>query len=167
MSPMPTFDPTRDLVLTRVVDVPRDLVWRAWTEPEQLKQWFCPKPWNTTHCEIDLSPGGRFRTVMEGPNGERSDSTGCYLEVVAGRRLVFTSVLGPGFRPLEQAEGGLAFTAVITLEDDGQGTRYTATAMHPTAAGRQAHEAMGFHQGWGAALDQLVEMAKRQLSSRA
>jgi uncharacterized protein YndB with AHSA1/START domain len=160
MNPTPTFDPARDLMLTRVVDVPRALVWRAWTDPEQLKQWFCPRPWQTTHCEIDLRPGGRFRTVMEGPGGERSDSTGCYLEVVEGRRLVFTSVLGPGYRPLEQAEGGLAFTAVITLEDDGQGTRYTAVAMHPTPAGREAHDRMGFQQGWGAALDQLVAMIK-------
>ena len=92
-------DPKLDLVLERVVEVPPELVWAAWTQPEHLKVWFTPAPWRTTHCEIDLRPGGIFRTVMEGPAGERFDGTGCYLEVVPNRRLVWTSVLLPHWRP--------------------------------------------------------------------
>ena len=103
---------------------------------------------------------------MRGPQGEEHDNTGCYLEVVDRTRLVFTSVLGPGFRPLDASAGGPHFTAVITLEDVDGGTRYTATAMHATPSSRQAHDQMGFHQGWGAALDQLVERAKVWATSR-
>src|SRR5690606_3788808 len=79
-------NPELDLVLERVVDVPPELVWRAWTEPEHLKKWFTPAPWKTVDCEIDLRPGGIFRTVMEGPEGQRFSGSSCYLEVVENRR---------------------------------------------------------------------------------
>jgi uncharacterized protein YndB with AHSA1/START domain len=59
-----------DLVLERVVDVPPDLVWKAWTMPEHVKRWFTPAPWKTVACEIDLRPGGAFRTVMQSPEGK-------------------------------------------------------------------------------------------------
>ena len=113
-------DPKLDLVLERVVEVPPELVWAAWTQPEHLKVWFTPAPWRTTHCEIDLRPGGIFRTVMEGPAGERFDGTGCYLEVVPNRRLVWTSVLLPHWRPAPPG-GELPFTGVIDLEPAGTG----------------------------------------------
>ncbi len=98
--PAATFDPALDLELKREVAVAPHLVWRAWTEPALLTQWFTPAPWRTTHCEIDLRPGGQFRTVMEGPNGEKNDSTGCFLYVIPETLLVFTDALGPGYRPL-------------------------------------------------------------------
>lgn len=150
-------DPKLDLVLERVVDVPPQLVWRAWTEPELVKQWFTPKPWTTVHCEIDLRPGGQFRTIMRSPEGQDSDNTGCYLEVVENRRLVWTDALGPGFRP---REGGF-MTAVLTLEPSGGGTKYVARALHKDEKDRKAHEDMGFHVGWGTALDQLVALVKK------
>ena len=148
------FDPTLDLVLERVVAVPADRVWRAWTEPELLKKWFCPLPWKTVECEIDLQAGGIFRTVMQGPNGESQDSSGCFLEVVPGKRLIWTDALSPGFRP---ATGGF-MTGIIELFPEGNGTRYKATALHASVEVRQQHETMGFHAGWGAALDQLVAL---------
>ena len=151
-----TPDPKLDLVLERVVEVPPELVWAAWTQPEHLKAWFTPAPWRTTHCEIDLRPGGIFRTIMEGPAGERFDGTGCYLEVVPNRRLAWTSVLLPNWRPAPPG-GELPFTGIIELEPAGDGgTRYTATALHPDAEGCARHAGMGFHEGWGKALDQLV-----------
>lgn len=159
-------DPTLDLMLQRVVDVPRELVWMAWTTPEHLMKWFTPSPWRTVDCEIDLRPGGAFRTVMQSPEGERFPNTGCYLEVVEQEKLVWTNVLAPGYRPATPASGSLPcdllpFTAVISLEPhpDG-GTRYTALVIHGTEESRRKHEEMGFHQGWGTALDQLVAMAK-------
>jgi len=152
----PQRDPELDLILTREVDVAPELVWRAWTEPEHLVKWFTPAPWSTVSAEVDLRPGGIFRTVMRSPEGDEHDNPGCYLEVVEGRRLVFTSVLAPGFRPVES---DLPFTAVISIEPSGSGTRYTATAMHLDAAGAQRHAEMGFEEGWGAALDQLVAWA--------
>jgi len=160
MSPA-TPDPSSDLVLERVIDVPPELVWAAWTEPEHLTQWFTPAPWTTPEAEVDLRPGGIFRTVMRSPDGDVNDEAGCYLEVVPNRRLVWTAALGPGFRPNDFSEGGFPFTAEITLEPDGDGTRYTARVMHATSADRDAHAEMGFAEGWGAALDQLVAHMQR------
>lgn len=151
-----SFDPTLDLELRREVAAPPHLVWRAWTEPELLKQWFCPKPWQTTHCEIDLRPGGRFHTIMRGPAGEEVNNTGCYLMVVPERLLVFTDALGAGFRPT-----GTSFMAAsVSIEPAAGGTLYVARVMHKDVETKTKHETMGFHQGWGAALDQLVALAK-------
>ncbi|HEX4936586.1 MAG TPA: SRPBCC family protein [Gemmatimonadaceae bacterium] len=158
-------DPALDLTLERVVDVPVSLVWKAWTEPQHLMPWFCPRPWTTVACEIDLRPGGIFHTTMQSPEGERFPTTGCYLEVLPERRLVWTDALGPGFRPSSRGfltgDGGFYVTGVITLESLGADrTRYVAHALHADPAGRDRHAAMGFHDGWGAALDQLVAYVK-------
>jgi uncharacterized protein YndB with AHSA1/START domain len=153
-----TTDPELDLVLERVVDAPVEKVWAAWTEPEHITKWFTPAPWTTPQAEVDLRPGGIFRTVMRSPEGEESDNAGCYLEVIENERLVWTGALGPGFRP--QASP-MPFTAVIAMEPAGDGrTKYTAIAMHQDVAGAKQHTDMGFHDGWGAALDQLVEYSK-------
>jgi len=149
----PDFNGELDLVLERTVDVAPALIWKAWTEPEHLVKWFTPAPWKTIHCEIDLRPGGIFRTVMESPEGvEQDNGAGCYLEVIEHRRLVFTDALGPGFRP----QGGGFFTAIITLTPEGAGTRYTVVARHGSSSARDSHEEMGFSAGWSTALDQLV-----------
>lgn len=157
-------DPSLDLFMDRIVDVPRELVWKAWTTPELLKQWFTPKPWQTTEAEIDLRPGGIFRNKMEGPNGESFEGTGCYLEVVEGEKLVWTSALGPGYRPqpgFDDKMGGMFyFTAVITMEDHEGGTKYRALVIHADEEGKKKHDEMGFHNGWGAAFDQLIELIK-------
>lgn len=156
-----------DLSFTRVVDVPRALVWRAWTEPDLLKPWFCPLPWKTVDCEIDLRPGGIFRTTMQSPEGRAFPNLGCYLEVVPNTKLVWTNALLPGFRPsLATAtcgadDEGFMFTAMIELADHQQGTQYTATVIHADEAGSKKHAAMGFEEGWGTALDQLVAMVKK------
>lgn len=152
----PEINPELDLVLERVVDVPPELVWKAWTQPEHLKKWFTPKPWETVDFVIDLKPGGVFSTTMRSPEGEVMPADpGCYLEIVENRKLVFTDALGPGFRP----KGEAFMTAVILLEPEGTGTRYTAIAMHADSDGKTKHEEMGFLNGWGTALDQLVELA--------
>ena len=158
-----TFRPELDLALVRTVDVPASFVWDAWTQPELLKRWFCPLPWQTIDAEIDLRPGGLFRTVMRGPDGTEFPNTGCFLEVVPGRRLVWTGALGPDFRPqVFGPETPFVMTAVITIDPTASGgCTYTATVLHGDAASRQKHEAMGFHQGWGAAFDQLVAMAPK------
>lgn len=150
-------DPERDLVLERVVDVPPELVWKAWTEPEHVKEWFAPAPWSVSECEIDLRPGGAFTTVMRSPEGEEFPSSGCYLEIVENERLVFTDALEPGFRPAAEP----FFTAVISLRAEGAGTRYVARAIHGDPTSRKKHEEMGFHDGWATALDQLVALVER------
>jgi uncharacterized protein YndB with AHSA1/START domain len=158
-------DSRLDLVLERVVDVPRELVWAAWTRPEHIQKWFTPAPWKTVDCEIDLRPGGIFRTVMRSPEGQDYPNVGCYLEIVPDEKLVWTSALGPGYRPVIRAAGTgsceeLYFTAIILLEALGARTKYTAIAMHGDEATAKNHEEMGFYEGWGTALDQLVDVAK-------
>ena len=160
-------DPKLDLVLERIVDVPRELVWAAWTTPEHIKQWFTPAPWKTVECEIDLHPGGIFRTVMQSPEGQEFPNLGCYLELIKNERLVWTNALAPGFRPATAAAmaavhcGPFVFTAVVALERHGTGTKYNVLVMHSEETGRKKHEEMGFHDGWGTALDQLVAYMKK------
>lgn len=149
-------NPKLDLVLERVVDVPRELVWKAWTTPEHVAKWFTPKPWYISDCEIDLRPGGIFRTVMNGPDGEQSINHCCYLEIVPNERLVWTDAVLPGYRPAESP----FLTAIITLEAQGNGTKYTAMAMHRDEETQKRHEEMGFYDGWGTVLDQLVAYVK-------
>ncbi len=155
-------DPRLDLVLERLVDVPAQFLWRGWTVPDQLKRWFTPAPWKTVECEIDLRPGGKFRTVMRGPEGQEFDNVGCYLQIVPNQKLVWTGALGPGFRPRPATGPEVPFlmTAIITLQPRGNGTLYTALVIHGDEEARKAHEKMGFQQGWAKALDQLVALAK-------
>ena len=149
-------DPQLDLVLQREIDVSPDLVWAAWTQPEHVSKWFAPAPWSITECELDLRPGGMIRFVMRSPEGQDFPNIGCYLEVTPKERLVWTDALLPGYRPSEKP----FFTAVITFEPRGTGTLYTAVAIHRDEEGRKQHEAMGFHEGWGQVLDQMVTYIK-------
>ena len=152
-----------DLVLERILDAPRDLVWKAWSDPDLMKLWWAPKPYETPEIELDLKPGGRFYTRMTGPDGFDSPGEGCILEVVKGEKIVWTSALIGGYRPAGEIEdcGGFPFTAIVTLEDIAGGkTRYRAVALHRNAADRDTHEQMGFQEGWGTCADQLGEVAK-------
>jgi uncharacterized protein YndB with AHSA1/START domain len=154
-------NPDLDLVLERTIPVAPERVWAAWTEPELLKQWFTPAPWKTVAVDIDVRPGGRCVTTMESPEGDQYPNAGCYLAVEPGSLLVFTSVMTEDFRPVAPANGAgdLAFTARIEIEPaaDG-GTQYRAIAMHADRDAAQRHSDMGFAEGWGAALDQLVAL---------
>jgi len=145
------------LVLERLMDVPVENVWRCWTEPTLLEQWFCPKPWYVTNSKIDLRVGGEFSTVMLGPEGEEFPNMGVFLVVDPMKRIVTTDAFLPGWVPSERA----FMAAEILFEDavDGK-TKYTATARHWTAEAKAEHETMGFHEGWGKATDQLEEVAK-------
>jgi uncharacterized protein YndB with AHSA1/START domain len=149
-------NPKLDLVLERAVDVPPELVWAAWTEPKYLMQWFTPAPWKTIACEIDLRPGGNFSSTMLSPEGQEFPNAGCILEVIPNRKLVFTDTLQAGYRP----SANPFFTAMVLIEPSGKGSKYTAIAIHKDEETRKKHEEMGFHEGWGKALDQLVALAK-------
>jgi len=147
-----------ELVLDRVLEAPRAAVWRCWTEPELLRQWFCPRPWRVAKARLDLRPGGAFSTVMEGPAGERVENSGVFLTLEPPSRLMFTDAFRPGWHPV----GKPFMVAEIRLEERGaERTRYVATARHWTAEARARHEAMGFHEGWGIAADQLEELAAK------
>jgi uncharacterized protein YndB with AHSA1/START domain len=151
----------RELMLTRLIDAPREKVWRAWTEPELLRQWFAPKPYTTPVAELDVRPGGSAFIVMRGPDGKDLPNRGVYLEVVPNQRLVSTDAYVKAWEPSDKP----FMTLILTFEDEGgRGsgkTRYTARIRHWTVADREAHEKMGFHEGWGICTDQLAALVAR------
>jgi uncharacterized protein YndB with AHSA1/START domain len=147
-------DPRLDLVLERVIDLPPERIWAAWTRPDLVRQWFAPAPWTSAACEIDLRPGGIFRVVMRPPEGADIPVTGCYLALVPNEQLIWTDALGPGFRPSATP----FITVVIQLARQGAGTRYQAIALHATEAIREQHEEKGFLSGATRCLDQLVAL---------
>ena len=144
-----------ELVLTRLIDVPREKLFRCWVEPALIVQWFTPPPWKTVAAEIDLRPGGSSLVTMQGPDGQQMPNRGVYLEVVPNERLVFTDAYTSAWVPSAKP----FFTLVLTFDKEGDGTRYTARARHWNAEDCASHEAMGFHTGWGIATDQLTALA--------
>lgn len=149
--------PRHVLTLERTIDAPLAAVWRCWTEPELLKQWFCPKPWYVSEVRMDMRPGGEFLTVMNGPDGEQFANPGVFLAVEPHRRLVTTDAFRPGWIPSDRA----FMVAEMTFADAGDNkTRYMARAMHWNEESLKEHEQMGFHEGWGAAADQLQVLAR-------
>lgn len=153
----PAPDPERDLILTRLIDAPREKLFRAWTEPALLEQWFAPRPWTVARAETDVRPGGASLIVMHSPEGQEFPNHGVYLEVVRNERLVLTDAYVSAWEPAEKP----FMTVILSFEEAGGKTRYTALVRHWTASDRQTHENMGFHDGWGRATDQLAELAAR------
>lgn len=145
----------RELVLTRLVDAPHEKVYRCWTEPALLKQWFAPKPYETPVVEVDLRPGGSNLFVMRGPGGQDMPNRGVYLEVVPNERLVATDAFTEAWQPSAKP----FMTLILTFEARGGRTLYTARVRHWTVEDREAHEKMGFHVGWGICTDQLAALA--------
>ena len=147
----------RELMLTRLIDAPREKLYRAWTDPTLLKQWFAPLPYTTPVAELDVRPGGSAFIVMRGPDGKDLPNHGVYLEVVPNQRLVSTDAFVKAWEPSAKP----FMTLILTFEDEGGKTRYTARVRHWTVADREAHEKMGFHQGWGICADQLAALVTR------
>lgn len=146
-----------DLVLERIIDATPETVFRAYTDPDLLGQWFVPKPWRISDIVIEPKAGGRFNFVMHGPDGERVPNSGVFLDIVPNRRLISTDAFTSDWRPAGQP----FMVAHIELEptDDGR-TRYHATARHWTREAMEQHVAMGFHKGWGQTADQLNELVQ-------
>jgi uncharacterized protein YndB with AHSA1/START domain len=146
----------RELVVTRLIDAPRENVYRAWTEPALLRRWFAPLPWTTPFAELDVRAGGTSRVVMRSPDGEDFPNLGVYLEVVPNERLVMTDAYTSAWEPSEKP----FCTIVLSFEDENDQTRYTARVRHWTLADREHHEKMGFHKGWAQCTDQLAALAE-------
>lgn len=158
------FNPKLDLILERTVDIPPNLIWEGWTNPDILPKWFCPRPWTVKSCEIDLRPGGAFNFLMCSPEGQEFPNQGSLLEIIPNKKLVFTNALLPDFRPVDVLKSGadLFFTGIILLEPTGKGTKYTAIGRHRNEEDKKKHEDMGFEKGWSICLDQLLELMKKK-----
>jgi uncharacterized protein YndB with AHSA1/START domain len=155
IDPTPSSD--RELVLTRLIDAPRAKLFRAWTEPALLKQWFAPLPYTTPVAELDVRPGGASLVVMRDPAGNDVPCHGVYLEIVENERIVFTDAYTSAWEPAPKP----FMTVILTFAEEDGKTRYTARVRHWTVADRETHEKMGFHQGWGQCADQLAALAAR------
>ncbi|SOC17105.1 SRPBCC family protein [Thalassospira xiamenensis] len=147
---------THELSLTRLLDAPREKLFRCWTDAELLKQWFVPKPWAIARADLDVRPGGSTLIVMKNPEGDEFPNPGIYLEIVENEKIVltdaYTSAWVPSAKPF--------MTAIVTFADEGDKTRYTAITRHWSEEDRKAHEEMGFHEGWGICADQLEKLAQ-------
>ena len=150
------FPADRELMISRLLDAPRDKLYRCWTEPELLKQWFAPKPYTTPAVETDVRPGGSTAVTMRSPEGHEFTTRGVYLDVVPNERLVFTDAFVRAWEPSEKP----FMAATVTFADEGDKTRYIARVRHWTVADTAQHEAMGFVQGWGTCADQLEALAR-------
>jgi uncharacterized protein YndB with AHSA1/START domain len=156
MSTRFTLDPKLDFAIERLIDAPTQLVWEALTKPEHLKEWYMPRPWGrVTRAELDLRPGGIFSIDIALPGGQEVPNLGCVLEVIPLQRLVWTSMLFPGYRPAVFDD--IPITAIMTMETVGTGTRYVFTALHRDEADFEKNKTSGFYQGTEIAIDQLME----------
>ena len=155
MTQQMTIDPTLDFAIERFIDAPVSLVWEALTRPEHLKEWYMPKEWGrVARASLDLRPGGIFSIDIAVADGREVPNVGCVLEVVPMKRLVWTSMLFPGYRPAVFDD--IPITAIMTMESVGTGTRYVFTALHRDEADLEKNKESGFYQGTEIAIDQLA-----------
>ena len=155
MSEQITIDPKLDFAIERFIDAPARLVWDALTKPEHLKEWYMPKEWGrVSRAEMDVRPGGIFRIDIAVGDGREVPNVGCFLEAVPMKRLVWTSMLFPGYRPAVFDD--IPITAIVTMEAVGTGTRYVFTALHRNETDLETNKTSGFYQGTEIAIDQLV-----------
>jgi uncharacterized protein YndB with AHSA1/START domain len=155
MSKQFTFNPQLDFAIERFIDAPTRLVWEALTKPEHLKHWYMPRQWGSVAaCELDLRPGGIFSIDIAVADGQEVPNLGCILEVIPMKRLVWTSMLFPGYRPAVFDD--IPITAIMAMEAQGTGTRYIFTALHRSEADLETNKASGFYQGTEIAVDQFV-----------
>jgi uncharacterized protein YndB with AHSA1/START domain len=151
-----TTSEAQELVLTRVFDAPRELVFKAWTDPQRVAQWWGPRCFTNPVCELDVRPGGAIRIHMRGPDGTVYPMTGVYQEVVEPERIVFTSAA-------LDAEGNPLFevlTTVTFVEQDGK----TKQTLHARVIKRTAEAApylKGMEAGWTQSLERLAESLAR------
>ena len=149
-------NPKLDFAIERSIDAPTRLVWEALTKPEHLKEWYMPRAWGrVSRAELDLRPGGIISIDIAVGDGAVVPNVGCVLEVTPMERLVWTSMLFPGYRPAVFDD--IPITAIMTMESVGTGTRYVFTALHRDASDFGKNMEAGFFQGTEIAVQQFVE----------
>jgi uncharacterized protein YndB with AHSA1/START domain len=143
----------RELVITRVFEAPRELVWKVWTEPEHIARWWGPRGFSTTVTAMDLRPGGKWHYVMHGPDGNDYPVHGVFREVVPLERIVTSDEFDDGFGGKMGIDLPRGIVATAVFEELGQQTRLVLTITHATAEDRKKHEAMGVVGGWNSSFD--------------
>ncbi len=141
----------REIVVTRVINAPRALVFAAWTQPEHVANWFGPRESTISVQSMNLSPGGRFHITWSGADGSESPFKGAYREIVAPERLVYTDEWeAPGLPPQEAI-------VTVTFEERGDKTLLTVRTLFSTPEVREWAAQKGFEVGWGIFFDRLDE----------
>ena len=164
MSSQFTFNPKLDIAIERFIDAPARLVWEALTRPEHVREWYMPRAWGrVAQAEMDVRPGGIFSIDIAGADGRVFPNVGCFLDVVPLERLVWTSMLCPGYRPAVFDD--IPITAIVTMESVGTGTRYVFTALHRDEADLEKNRESGWQQGTEIAMDQLVAHVESMLQA--
>jgi uncharacterized protein YndB with AHSA1/START domain len=139
----------RELVIKRVVDAPRRLVWDAWTKPEHLRNWMLgPEGWSMPVCEMDLQPGGAWRFVWRRTDGTEMGMHGIYREVTPPERLVHTESWGPDWRETINT---------LVLSEDGGRTTIAQTVLYPSKEARDAALQTGMKDGMNRTYERLDE----------
>lgn len=148
-----------EIVIERVFDAPRELVWRAWTDPEHFKRWWGPREYTCPRCTIDLRPGGSWHAAMRGPDGKDLWSKGIYQEIVEPERIVstdfFSNAEGDHVDPTEYGlppEFPAEMLVTVTFEDVDGKTRLTVHQSMPAELAKQ----IGAYEGWSQSLDKLA-----------
>ena len=143
---MPT---DREIVLTRVFEAPRQMVFDAMTKPELLKRWFGPRGWLLTVCEVDLKVGGSWRFVLRGPGGSEMSMHGVYREIDSPERSVHTETIDP-----------FAVESIVTtvLVESGGKTTLTGTILYPSQETRDMVVKSGMEHGAAETYDKLAEL---------
>jgi uncharacterized protein YndB with AHSA1/START domain len=146
----------RKLVITRILDAPRELVFEAWTDPKHVSQWFGPRGFSNPVCELDPRPGGSILIHMRGPNGISHPMTGVYHEVVRPTRLVYTSWVPDKENPLFE------ILTTVTFAELGGKTKLTLEAKVLKSTPEAAPMLAGMEEGWKQTLDRLTEHVGRR-----
>jgi len=138
----------RELVITRIIDAPRALVFKAWTQPEHVARWWGPQGYITTFCAMDIRPGGAYRVCMRSPQGTDHWKRGTFREIEPPERIVFTFAW-------EDANGqpGHELMTTVTFAEHGTKTKLTLhQALFETNERRDDHQG-----GWTSCLERFAE----------
>jgi uncharacterized protein YndB with AHSA1/START domain len=146
----------RTVVITRVFDAPRELVWKAWTDPKHMAQWWGPQGFTNPVCEMDARPGGALQIVMRAPDGAEHPMKGVFREVIKPERLVFTAVAED-----ERGNALLEALTIVTFAEDARKTKLTVHARAVGLAPVAARMLEGMQAGWTQSLDRLEAHMKR------
>jgi len=159
-----TVNETERMIVTRVFDAPRELVWKAWTDPKYVMQWWGPKDFTAPFCKIDFRVGGKFLCCMKAPDGKEFWNGGEYHEIVPHEKIVYSMYFADSKgNKVDAAHYGIEHEAidgahdVITFEDLGDGkTKLTLTGNEAMESAKNSGEV----EGWNQIFDKFAEVLR-------